>query len=198
MAVLPDGVQHVKDIVNELGRQISNRALASAGIDAGCRMVRDFHLKNKVTVDKRELLAEPLRDPLLEQTANTVLYEMHHVLNGIAERALRAFHETGDQRLLRVHLCVEEIGAELTKSLRERNIVETLDALADGLYVVLGTAVTFALPLGAAFCEVHMSNMSKERNDAVDGDGERVRGKGPNYQPPDIQGVLDDVRIDEL
>lgn len=66
---------------------------------------------------------------------------------------------------------------------------QLLKELADLLYVTIGTAVSFGLPITKAFERVHQSNMSK----LVDGkplyreDGKVL--KGPNYQPP----VLDDL-----
>jgi predicted HAD superfamily Cof-like phosphohydrolase len=63
--------------------------------------------------------------------------------------------------------------------------------LADLLYVVYGTAITFGLPLDTVFNRVHASNMSK----LVDGkplyreDGKVL--KGPNYQPPKLDDLFD-------
>ena len=63
--------------------------------------------------------------------------------------------------------------------------------LADLLYVVYGTAITFGLPLDTVFNRVHASNMSK----LVDGkplyrdDGKVL--KGPNYQPPELDDLFD-------
>lgn len=65
--------------------------------------------------------------------------------------------------------------------------------LADLLYVIYGTAVTFNLPLQEAFNEVHRSNMSKLGADGKPiyrEDGKVM--KGPNYSPADIEQVLDE------
>jgi predicted HAD superfamily Cof-like phosphohydrolase len=59
--------------------------------------------------------------------------------------------------------------------------------LADLLYIVYGTAVTFGLPLEEVFTEVHRSNMSKLGADGKPlyrADGKVL--KGPNYQEPDL------------
>jgi NTP pyrophosphatase (non-canonical NTP hydrolase) len=95
---------------------------------------------------------------------------------------------------LRVHLIAEEFGELLTAMLSGNELL-TLDALADLTYVVVGTAVTFDLPLPAAFEEVHRSNMTKERQ-PDDPSADRVRAKGPNYDPPDLVTVLQDHRKD--
>ncbi len=59
--------------------------------------------------------------------------------------------------------------------------------LADLLYVVYGTAVTFGLPLEEVFEEVHRSNMSKLGDDGKPikrEDGKIL--KGPNYKEPNL------------
>lgn len=65
--------------------------------------------------------------------------------------------------------------------------------LADLLYVVYGTAEYFDLPMESVFREVHRSNMTKL---GLDGKPVVVAGysgkfgKGPNYRPADVHGVL--------
>jgi predicted HAD superfamily Cof-like phosphohydrolase len=62
--------------------------------------------------------------------------------------------------------------------------------LADLLYVVYGTALSFGIPIDEVFDEVHRSNMSK----LVDGkplkreDGKVL--KGPNYTPPNFDWII--------
>lgn len=93
---------------------------------------------------------------------------------------------------LRVSLCVEEC-----KEVEEElwlNSPEFIDKkrltkeLADLLYVTIGTAVTFGLPLEEVFNEVHKSNMSKLGEDGKPiyrEDGKVL--KGPNYKEPDLE-----------
>ena len=92
---------------------------------------------------------------------------------------------------LRVSLCVEEC-----KEVEEElwlNSPEFIDKkrltkeLADLLYVTIGTAVTFGLPLEEVFNEVHKSNMSKLGEDGkpiMRSDGKVLKGK--NYKEPDL------------
>jgi hypothetical protein len=87
-----------------------------------------------------------------------------------------------------MHLLCEEL-AEVCDAMANKDEVSLLDGLADLMYVVLGTADVFNLPLAEGFDEVHRSNMSKERQ-VSDKDGERVRDKGPNYSPADLRKVL--------
>ena len=86
---------------------------------------------------------------------------------------------------IRLHLIIEEV-AELAAAICEGNKVETLDALADLLYVVVGTAVTFNLPLHEAFIEVHRSNMTKSIERSRPGHPK----KGNNYSPPNLSSLL--------
>lgn len=60
----------------------------------------------------------------------------------------------------RLALIREEV-AELEKACAEHDLTETLDALADIIYVVQGMASSFGLNLDTAFDVVHKSNMSK-------------------------------------
>lgn len=89
-----------------------------------------------------------------------------------------------DIRALRVHLILEEVG-EFIQAVRLCNQVEMLDALCDILYVVIGTALTFDLPLQEGFNEVHNSNMTKQPSNEP-----RVSDKGNTYRAPDLQRVL--------
>lgn len=60
--------------------------------------------------------------------------------------------------------------------------------LADLMYVTIGTAITFGLPLEEVFAEVHKSNMSKLGEDGKPvyrEDGKVL--KGPNYKEPDLE-----------
>ena len=63
--------------------------------------------------------------------------------------------------------------------------------LADLLYVTIGFAVTFGLPLCEVFERVHQSNMSKLGEDGKPiyrEDGKVM--KGPNYQPPQLDDLF--------
>lgn len=95
--------------------------------------------------------------------------------------------DDSDARLLRAHLMVEELG-EVLAGLAHADELALLDGLADLVYVVLGTAVTFDLPLTEAFWEVQRSNMTKIRQE----NDPRVRDKGPSYDPPRLDRILED------
>lgn len=67
-----------------------------------------------------------------------------------------------------------------------------LKELADVQYVISGLAVVLGLPLQVGFIRVHKSNMSKLGEDGKPvyrEDGKVL--KGPNYAPPDMEGLFD-------
>jgi predicted HAD superfamily Cof-like phosphohydrolase len=94
------------------------------------------------------------------------------------------------ERDLRYDLLNEEF-QEYEKAESENDLVEIADALADIIYVALGTAVAYGIPLDTIFDEVHRSNMAK----LVDGkvirraDGKIQKPEG--WTAPDIKSILD-------
>ncbi|HEX4213637.1 MAG TPA: nucleotide pyrophosphohydrolase [Candidatus Dormibacteraeota bacterium] len=93
-----------------------------------------------------------------------------------------------DLHRIRVALIEEEL-AEFRNAGDAESLVEVSDALADLLYVVYGTAVTYGIDLEPIFREIHRSNMTKS------GECERSRwdgkvSKGSSYEPPQIEPIL--------
>ena len=92
-----------------------------------------------------------------------------------------------DQATLRFNLIDEELYEVRNAPSNE----EMTKELADLLYVTIGFAVTFGLPIVEVFERVHQSNMSK-----LDDNGKplyREDGKvmkGPNYQPPELRDLF--------
>lgn len=91
--------------------------------------------------------------------------------------------EASDSRIERLQLMVEEL-SEVARALHHRDPIELADGLADLQYVVLGTAVTYGMPMEDLHDEVHESNMSKD----VGTDHKPI--KGSSFHRPDIEGVL--------
>jgi len=86
---------------------------------------------------------------------------------------------------------IDEEFHELLNAVDKEDIVETADALADLVYVIYGTAITFGINLDVVFEEVHRSNMTKERSgDYSDPNKPHKVIKGLNYSPPDIAKIL--------
>lgn len=120
-----------------------------------------------------------------------------------ASAYVREFHEAFDLPVqprpmlappaladLRRNLLDEEY-KEYLDAVESGDLVEIADALADMIYVIHGTALTYGVDLDAVVAEVHRSNMSKLGDDGrplVREDGKVL--KGPSYFRPNISGVL--------
>jgi predicted HAD superfamily Cof-like phosphohydrolase len=87
---------------------------------------------------------------------------------------------------LRLRLIREELD-ELEQAVSASDIVEAADALADILYVVYGTAISFGVDVRPVFEEVHRSNMTKAGGPTRD-DGKVLKPDG--WQPPAIGAIL--------
>jgi len=94
-----------------------------------------------------------------------------------------------NERVLRMRLISEEF-EEYRNAEYDNNTVEIADALADIIYIALGTAVSYGIPLDKVFEEVHRSNMTKLVNGKVlrREDGKIQKPEG--WTPPDIESVL--------
>lgn len=107
----------------------------------------------------------------------------------------------GPIRELRNQLINEEVNAELFPAIddgdlvlygkitAEDNLVAIADALADSLYVIFGTALSYGIPIDEVFTEVHRSNMTK----SMLKDTKSVKGKtlkGNDFEPVDIRSII--------
>ena len=91
---------------------------------------------------------------------------------------------------LRLSLIQEELD-ELTKAMKENDILEVADALTDILYVTYGAGHTFGIDLDKCFDEVQRSNMSKLSKDGkpIYNENGKVM-KGPGYFKPDLSKFI--------
>ncbi|WNN96071.1 MazG-like nucleotide pyrophosphohydrolase [Microbacterium phage Schimmels22] len=135
-----------------------------------------------------------------------------HLSRPDMQRMVQAFHEgmgqpvglaphplPQDRVAVRVELIREEFIDELIPALQRGDLVETVDACIDILYVVFGLLVEMGVYAQPLFEEVQRSNMSKFGADGKaiisgpnDPDGifeGRVK-KGPNYFKPELQRIL--------
>lgn len=71
---------------------------------------------------------------------------------------------------------------------REEAIAHVAKEIVDTLYVVVGTAVAFGIPLDDVWDAVHASNMTKVRGPKDPTTGKVLKPVG--YKPPDIKGIL--------
>ena len=89
-------------------------------------------------------------------------------------------------RVLRERLIHEEF-EELKEAMAHRDLAAIAKELADLLYVVYGTAVSYGIDMGPVFREVHRSNMSKIGGYKRE-DGKWI--KPPTYSPAAIEPIL--------
>lgn len=118
---------------------------------------------------------------------------------------VKAFHEmcavpvssslafpSSDRIELRKRLIAEE-HEEFRKACDSRDMIEVADALADIIYVAVGTALEFGIPLDKVWAEVQRSNMAKA--DPATGkakhraDGKVLKPDG--WSPPNIHKALE-------
>ena len=117
--------------------------------------------------------------------------------------ALREFHRAcgyphsdvpsvaDESRLQTWSSLLQEESSELLEALAERNLVKVADGLGDLLYVCVGAALAFGIPLEDVFEEIHRSNMSKISR--TSGATQRADGKvlrGDSYSRPDLVSIL--------
>ncbi|MBH0191109.1 MAG: hypothetical protein HP492_04945 [Nitrospira sp.] len=95
-----------------------------------------------------------------------------------------------DTKRLRIRLIQEEFD-ELKESMANGNLAAVAKEMADLLYVVYGTAVSYGIDMKPVFQEVHRSNLSKV------GGYKRADGKWvkpPTYSPANLEPILNAQR----
>lgn len=135
------------------------------------------------------------------QTRSASMQDMvKHFHEGMGQPVGLAPHPLPQDRVpVRVELIREEFQDELVPALLAGDLVETVDAAIDILYVTFGLLVEMGVNAYPVFAEVQRSNMSKFGEDGMaiiagpnDPDGifeGRVK-KGPNYFKPNLKAVL--------
>lgn len=83
----------------------------------------------------------------------------------------------------------EELG-EFEKAANDKNLIKIADALADLLYVIYGTGVSYGIDLEPIFREIHESNMSKGDPSILRAPNGKIL-KAKNWRPPDLQLILE-------
>ena len=95
-----------------------------------------------------------------------------------------------ETQVLRYALIAEELN-EFVDAMKQEDLVEVADALADLLYVVYGAGHAFGIDLDKCFAEVQRSNMSKLGEDGKPmyrDDGKVM--KGPNFSEAQLEESL--------
>jgi phosphoribosyl-ATP pyrophosphohydrolase len=100
-------------------------------------------------------------------------------------------HEVPNEvKQLRSDLIMEEFNEFFTALLRN-DLVEMADGCADLIYVLVGTMISYGIPIDRIFTEVHRSNMTKTPVKATNGKKYGTKTpKGPDYIAPDIKGII--------
>lgn len=109
------------------------------------------------------------------------------VVNDVPDKKI--FDENPELVNLRLSLIEEEV-KELKEGLKNKDMNEVTDALADILYVVYGAGVSFGIDLDEAFKIVHFSNMSKlcdSEKDAEDTVKWYIENQSHRYDSPAIR-----------
>jgi predicted HAD superfamily Cof-like phosphohydrolase len=115
--------------------------------------------------------------------------EFHHMFGEFIRSSPGPVDEA--TRDLRIRLIREEMG-EFEKAAYDKNLVKIADALADLLYVIYGTGVSYGIDLEPIFREVHESNMTKgDPNVLRTTNGKILKAK--NWRPPDLQPILEEM-----
>lgn len=93
---------------------------------------------------------------------------------------------------LRIDLIDEEVNRELIPAMRAGDLLEIADAMADSVYVIVGAAIEYGIPLERVWQAVQAANMAKV--DPATGrvrrraDGKVLKPEG--WLPPDIAAIL--------
>lgn len=126
------------------------------------------------------------------------VWEFHHV-GGHVVNDRPVLIDAGTLRLRR-RLMEEEL-TELLEAMYSRNLPDIAKELADLLYVVYGTAVSYGLDMDPVSDEVHRSNMTKfsvtgAYHDTCDETGKSIKDAGgktlkpPGFEPAKVAAVI--------
>lgn len=151
------------------------------------RYVEKFHAKNGFMINgdlekDNESGSEELERELLNEAAS----EMLKVSIKMQRLMEKEFYST---RIERAQIMIEEL-AEIVEALITRDEVALLDGLADLQFVLLGTAITYDMPIEDAHLEVCRSNLSKKKRETRG----KLTDKGPDYEPPKLKELLEEYR----
>ena len=89
---------------------------------------------------------------------------------------------------------IQEEVDELAGAMDEENFAEILDGIVDLIYVLLGMAIEYGLPVNEGWDEVHTSNMRKVGPDGkpiMSVDGQKIL-KPSGWVRPDLQRLINE------
>lgn len=132
--------------------------------------------------------------PIIGVPASSNLIEdvlAFHIAGGIPVGAKPQF-PSPDRVELRKKLVEEEYG-ELSLGIVSRDMTETADAIADLIYVLIGMALEFGIPLARVWNEVQRSNMAKFPGGLVTSRADGKILKPDGWTPPDIARIISEA-----
>lgn len=91
-------------------------------------------------------------------------------------------------RMRLAYTLVKEEMIELDDAISKGSIVDTADAIADTIYVLLGMSAAMGIDLRPIWVAVHRSNMAKEGGSSRH-DGKIMKPDG--WAPPDLTTILE-------
>lgn len=127
-----------------------------------------------------------IRNEQPEMNPQSMVEQFHCLFDILVRKAPGQVDER--TRVLRERLIQEEF-EELKEAMGKQDLAAIAKELADLLYVVYGTAVSYGIDMDPVFREVHRSNMSKVGGYKRE-DGKWV--KPPTYSPAAIEPILAD------
>lgn len=96
-----------------------------------------------------------------------------------------------DTETIWFRLClIQEELTELTEAFVQEDVVEVADALADLMWVIMGTAVSCGINMEPVLEEVRRSNMTKFIDGYRDENGKWR--KGPSFEEPNIKAIIEE------
>lgn len=150
-------------------------------------LVLEFHKKQSYAIDAD---LKSSSDSNFDGPLMTVGLALRNLTDSVKEPGKLASGRLNDHRLYRLWLMLEEL-SEGAIAMAKSDPVEFADFLADMLYIVIGTAITYGIPIEDVFKEVHRSNMTKGHASK-----DHPNYKGIGYSKPDIASILE--RKDQL
>lgn len=116
----------------------------------------------------------------------------YEVDSDITELRYKLIDEEVNKELLPILNILKYKYNKLTKEEHFDLMVDLADACADAIYVIVGTCISFGIPINEIFNEVHRSNMTK----SMEKDTKSIKGKtikGNSYEPPRIREILKEI-----
>lgn len=125
-------------------------------------------------------------------SAQAMVEAFHRMFDIVVHRTPTALDEP--TRALRIRLMQEEF-EELKEAMAKEDLPSVAKEMADLLYVVYGTAVSYGMDMDPVFGEVHRSNMSKVGGYKRE-DGKWI--KPASYSPAHIAPILEEQKAGEV